>query len=392
MKPDLKGYLAAISLMLMVLPVTAGYAWCREDGLRVESNASFWWIIAEEVENGLFQNGSLDPAADRASGFNFSSGRVALAWQSADGRIEALVRLRIEERTDILDFYGTWNFRPWLRASVGQMRIPSTLEGLTPFYGLDFISRSSFARHISDYSLSRTPYISSMMAVKSYDRDLGLALKGELKGAGRTVLSWFLMVSNGIGAGSYIGGREDPGLIYTNDTGDHYYGCRVEVSPAAELTLGLHISRNRHENVAVGERGPVLDFDRFARTADLQATLPFGQRIYVFYGEGNMDDFSLAQRYLFEYSGWGFSLVQPFQDGKLELCVRFDGFETRYTTGSVTNVQENLTLGLNFRQDERIRLMLNYLIKDTKNASVPDLGDDILYLDFQFTFDSLPGG
>jgi hypothetical protein len=179
----------------MIVPVITGHAWCREDKVRVESNASFWWIIEEEVENGLFQNGSLDPAADCASGFNFSSGRVALAWQSADGKIDLLARLRLEERTDILDFDGTWNFKPWLRGSAGQMRIPSTCEGLTPYYDLDFISKSSFARHISDYSLSRTPYISSMMAVRSYDRDLGIALKGDLKGRNRTILSWFLMVS-----------------------------------------------------------------------------------------------------------------------------------------------------------------------------------------------------
>jgi phosphate-selective porin len=105
-----------------------------------------------------------------------------------------------------------------------------------------------------------------------------------------------------------------------------------------------------------------------------------------------MDDFYLALRYLFEYSGWGLSLVQPFHNGRLELCGRFDRFETRYTTGSVTTIQENLTLGVNFRPGERIRLMLNYLIKNTKNASAPDLDDNILYLNFQFTFDSLLRG
>jgi hypothetical protein len=391
MMRNLTRYLAVISLSLMVLPVTPEETWCRESKVRVETNASFWWLI-EEVENGLFQNGSLDPAADYASGFNFSSGRIALSWQSADEKIEVLTRLRLEERTDVIDFYGTWNFSPWLKASIGQMRIPSTCEGMTPFYNLNFISRSSFARHISDYSLSRTPYISSMMAVKSYDRDLGIALKGSLKGNDRKALSWFLMISNGIGAGNYIGGKEDNGLVYTNNVGDYYYGCRIETLPAEWLTLGFHISRNIHQNIAVGNRGPVLDLDRSARTADLSAVLPLGQRLYAFYGEGNMDDFSLAQRYLFEYNGWGLSLIHPLQNLKLELCGRFDRFETQYRSGSLTTIQENLTLGVNFNPNERIRLMLNYIIKNTKNISTPDLNDDIFYLNFQFTFDSLVKG
>ncbi|HMA75933.1 MAG TPA: hypothetical protein VKO43_01345 [Candidatus Krumholzibacteriaceae bacterium] len=387
MKLNLKIYLAVISLSLIALPVTTTRLSCRENKIRVETKASFWWLL-EEVENGLFQNGSLDPAAEHASGFNFNSGRIALSWRSEDEKVELITQLRLEERADLIDFYGTWNFRPWLKASVGQMRIPSTYEGMTPFNNLDFISRSSFARHISDYSLSRTPYISSMMAVKSYDRDLGLALKGNLKSNNRKSISWFLMVSNGIGAGNYIGGKEDNGLVYTNDPGDYYYGCRIEVSPAEGLTFGFHLSRNIHRNIAVGNRGPVLDLERSARTADLRTVLPLGQRLYAFYGEGDMDDFSLAQRYLFEYSGWGLSLIHPIQNLKLELCGRFDRFETRYTTGSITTTQENITMGVNFDPDERIRLQLNYTIKNTKNISEPDLNDDILYLNFQFTFDS----
>ncbi|MCK4538278.1 MAG: hypothetical protein KAV42_05720 [Candidatus Krumholzibacteria bacterium] len=384
----LAGNLRVLIIGLSVLLALAAPARGGEDQVRVESNASFWWIIDEEVENGLFQNGSLDQAADRASGFILSSGRIALAWQSASGRIEALVSLRLEQRTDVLDFYGTWNFRPWLKVSVGQMRIPSTREGLTPYYDLDFISKSTFGTYISDYSLSRTPYISSVMAVKSYDRDMGLALRGDLKNGDRSVLSWFMMLSNGIGAGKYVGGREEPGFIYTNRAGDHYYGARVEVSPRSGVTFGFHLSRNIHEDVTLGERGPVLDFDRSARTADIQTRLPWGQCIYAFYGEGKMDDFSLAQRYVFKYEGWGLSLVQPFFGERFEVCARFDNFETRYTTGSVTTDQDNFTVGVNFRPDPRLRLMLNYLIKDTKNASKPDLDDNILYLDLQFTFDT----
>ncbi|MBN2071601.1 MAG: hypothetical protein JW814_09115 [Candidatus Krumholzibacteriota bacterium] len=379
---------AAVILILFLQSAAARNALAGEESLAIESNASIWWIINEEVENGLFQNGSLDPAAGSASGFNFRAGRLAFSWRSADGRYEALVRIRLEQRADMLDLYGTWNFRPWLRASIGQMRIPSTREGMTPWYDLDFIGKSSFAKHISDYSLSRTPYISSVMAVKSYDRDLGVALKGAVTSTDRDLLSWFIMVSNGIGAGSYIGGREDPGFVYTNAVGDYYYGLRVEASPLSIVRLGLHLSRNIHDNIALGDRGPVLDLDRSARTADLSASLPSGQRLYVFYGDGRMDDYSLAQHYLYEYGGWGISLIQPLDSGRFELCARFDRFTAEYATGSLETVDENITFGINFRPDRRIRLMLNYLLKNRSNSSEPDLEDNILYLDFQFNFDT----
>ncbi len=374
-----------------ILIISAGAASSGQDDLRIGGEGSFWWILREEVENGLYQNGSMDRAADVASGFNFRAGRLAVAWESDDHRTGITVRLRLEDRIDLLDFYGRWACRPWLRLYVGQMRIPSTREGLASPFETDFIGKSTFARYVSDYSLSRIPYISSVMAVRSYDRDTGISLKGGLESGGREVLTWSLMVSNGIGAGSYIGGREDEGFIYTNRAGDHYYGGRIEASPVSGMVLGLHASRNRHEDVSLGDRGPVIDFDRRVLTLDLQAETPWGQRIYSFYGDGDMDDYSLAEDYVFEYTGWGLSMIQPFFGGMFELCARFDRFETRYETGGTVSCQDNLTAGLNYLPDKRIRVMLNYLVKDTDRSSQPDLADDILYLDMRFAFDSATG-
>ena len=107
----------------------------------IEATTSFWWTILEEVENGLLQSGSRDPAADVASGFNFKQGRLAFRFIAPGDKLEALIRIRLEERTDVLDFWGAYQATPWLNASIGQMKIPSTHEVLTKDDKLDFVSK-----------------------------------------------------------------------------------------------------------------------------------------------------------------------------------------------------------------------------------------------------------
>ena len=368
-----------LGLLIPAMSVSAG-----GNGFSIQSQASVWWILHEQVENGLVQNGTLEPATDEASGFNLKAGRLAFVWNGLDGRLKSVIQLRLEERADILDAYGSYTVKSWFTISAGQMRIPSTREAMSPFYKLDFISKSTFAKHVSDYALSRTPYISSVMSVKSYDRDTGIALSGAL-----SRLSWRFMVSNGIGAGCYIGGREDTGFIYTNRFGDYYYGARVELLLFNSLTLGLHASQNSHQNVALSDRGPVLDFDRSVWTADLQAALRWGQRIYAFFGQGNMNDCSLSLNYLFEYEGWGISLFQPLMAEKLEFGGRMDRFETNYKTGSIATIQNNWTFGLKYCPEKQWHVFLNYILKETQ-SEWPDLNDDILFVDLRFLFSSSP--
>lgn len=355
----------------------------------IEANTSFWWTVMEEVENGLLQAGSLDAAADQASGFNFKQGRLAFSFESPEGRIEAFLRLRLEKRTDVIDFWGSYRAATWMAVSIGQMKIPSTAEVLAPDHGLDFITRTTFGRNVGDFALSRTPYISSVMAVKSYDRDLGIALRGAFPGDEAPLLGYFLMVSNGIGANKYIGGGESEEFFFTNRFGDFYYGTRVEGAPVPWVTLGAHASRNRHDDAALGDRGPVYDIDRTVWTADVEARLPWGQRVDGFYGRGRMEDFIESQEYRFDYSGWGMWTIQPLFEDRLELGLRYDTFTTEFGGNGDETGQENWTAGLNWRPDEYLRLQLNYMYKETVNEFESDLDDDILFLNIQFLFDGL---
>ena len=361
--------------------------------LDMEATASFWWTIHEQVQNGLVQQGSGDRAADHASGFAFRHGRIAFILGSSGGDLELLLRIRLEERTDIVDFYGGWIPSHLFRIYIGQMKIPSTAEVLTAYNDLDFASRSTFGRKVGDYSLTRTPYISSVMAARSYDRDLGLAIKGSWPGNRQPddrqrEVRWFLMAGNGMGANRYIGGRENEEFLYTNSLGDMYYGGRLEIAPVHWVTAGMHASSNEHNDFALGDRGPVMDIDRKVWSADIAVGHPRSPRIYGFYGRGRMDDYFDAQQYLFDYSGWGLQGIWPMLSGRLELALRFDRFINESGRDDNETVQDDWTAGINFSPLENLRLQLNYVNKRASNEFESDIDDDILYMNFQFYFDT----
>ena len=354
----------------------------------MEATASFWWTIHEQVQNGLTQQGSGDRAADHASGFAFRHGRIAFILGSPKGDLQLLLRIRLEERTDIVDFYGGWLPAQYFTIYIGQMKIPSTSEVLTAYNDLDFASRSTFGRKVGDYSLTRTPYISSVMAAKSYDRDLGLAIKGSWPGNRPWDIRWFLMAGNGMGANRYIGGRENEEFLYTNSLGDMYYGGRLEITPVHWVTAGMHASSNQHDNFALGDRGPVMDIDRSVWSADITVGHPHTPRIYGFYGAGGMDDYFDAQQYLYDYSGWGLQGVWPMLKGRLEFALRFDRFVSESGRDGNETTRDNWTAGINWSPLENLRLQLNYVSKETTNEFESDIDDNILYMNFQFDFDT----
>ncbi len=375
-----------LSAVVFLLPAMRSGA--EVPSTSIEANTSFWWVLDEQAENGLRQGGSGDEAADRASGFNFRQGRLAFSFKSPGGRVETLLRLRLEERTDIIDFWGGYHPSNSLGLYIGQMKIPSTAEVLTEDHALDFISRSTFGLNVCDYSLSRTPYISSVMASKSYDRDLGLAVKGTVPCPGEAVLDYFIMVGNGIGANKYIGGGESDEFIYTNEFGDYYYGLRIELIPSNGLSLGGHVSSNSHADMALDKRGPVFDIDRGVWSFDIGARLPWKQRLNGFYGSGVMKDYWDSIAYRFEYTGWGLWTMQPLFDDRIELGIRYDFFSTDfYSSGSRTD-QKNWTFGANYSPEKYIRIQLNYVVKDNVDEFEPDTDDNILFMNFQFLFDA----
>lgn len=362
-----------------------------EPWLEIGASASTWLLLREQVETGLVQPGSGDPADDEASGFNFKQGRLTLQFHDPRNRLTGLLRLRLEERADLLDLWGSYRVGPALSVALGQMKIPATAEVLTPDEEGDFVIRSTFGSRLGDYALTRTPYISSIMAAKSYDRDLGLALRGGLfdDESTRPRLSYFLMVANGLGGNRYIGGSGDE-FLYTNGVGDLYYGLRLEGSPADGAVVGLHGSINHHDDVALDDRGPVFDIDRRVWTADLTLRRENLGRLYGFYGDGRMEDYWTSTAYRYDFSGWGLWAIWELRPASLEIGLRYDTMTTEFQQDGNTTEERHWTFGANWRPQPRVRLQLDYVAKETVAVRDPDLRDDLFCLNVQLLFGHLP--
>jgi len=128
---------------------------------QLEGNANFWWTIQDRW-NRRRQAGSDDPVAQslrlrfQAGPVGFTSARPAagsenLAPHPAGGADDTLTPGRRSTPGP------GWFLYP------ARFKIPPPAESGQPDQLTDFIVRSTFARSVSDWSLSRTPFISSLM-------------------------------------------------------------------------------------------------------------------------------------------------------------------------------------------------------------------------------------
>ena len=375
-------FLFFIILLFFELPGAS-----HADNLKFEGDMSLWWNIYEENENGIIQPRTGKPAADVASGFNLKQGRVSLNYEDEKKLLGAKFQLRLEERVAMLDVYGIWHPVEFFNLYLGQMKVPSTYEALTADTDLDFISRSTLAQNLTDWSLSRSPYYSAFYGNRSYNRDLGIGIKGKFGIASNPSLaSYFLMVGNGLGANLFIGGKESKEFIFSNNFGDYFYGARLDISPLKWLSLGGHCSRNKHDNMLFNDEKTVFDLDRYSWSIDSRLDL-WRVRCVAMYGAGKVDDdyFYTAQEDL-KYLGYEAKILVWLIDNRLQFGVRYDTYTHKYLESGISTDQNNLTFGVNFMPMIGMRIQLNYVFKKTENKIEPDLDDNILFLNFQYSF------
>jgi len=355
--------------------------------LGLEGNMSLWWNIYEENENGIMEARTQTPAADVASGFNLKQGRVILNYEDPLRSLGARLHIRLEERVALLDGYGAWRPFHFFNLYLGQMKVPSTYESLMSDTDLDFISRSTLSKNLTDWSLSRSPYYSAFYGNRSYNRDLGVGIKGKLGlKSNPNLASYFLMVGNGLGANLFISGRESKEFIFSNNLGDYFYGTRIDTSPFSWLTLGGHYSINKHDNMLFNDKKTVFDLDRYSWSVDSHIELPRAC-LAIMYGAGKVDDnyFYTAEKDL-EYSGYEVKLLVWPIHNRLQLGLRYDTYNHKFLQSGISTHQKNLAMGVNFIPVRDIRLQLNYILKETEDGAYPDPDDNILFLNFQYSF------
>ena len=130
----------------------------------------------------------------------------------------------------------------------------------------------------------------------------------------------------------------------------------------------------------------VFDLDRYSWSMD--SRLEFSRVLLaVMYGTGKVDDnyFYTAQKDL-SYSGYEVKCLIWLIHNLLQIGARYDTYTHKFLESGVSIDQNNLTIGINVTPTRSLRLQLNYIFKDTQNEMEPDLGDNILFLNIQYSF------
>ncbi len=361
-----------------------------------------WATLYEQMEetDELYQFPSGDPAAQVASGFSLARVRAGVRLGLLDGLLQMVLSMRLERGPAVLDAFGAVRLHDAFGIAVGQQKIPGPWENLVASRNLDFILRPIISESISDYSLSRTTYPSSLFyGIHSYLRDLGIAVFGDVRtGPGR--LRYRLMLGNGLGANKFIGGGTSKEYIISN-AGQFFLGARIEAADFFDVvTLGGHVTWNRHDDMVFNSGRTVYDLNRLTWSGDLRISIPrTGIRIGGLYGGGLIDDdYDDDGRTDVRFHGWKCRLVlrlndpisaamgSPFlPDHVIEIGGRFEQYVYEWNESGSRIIRSVWTIGASWRFRTYASLVLNYMIRKTEDPSLRDLDDDALLLQVQFS-------
>jgi hypothetical protein len=363
--------------------------------------AQVWFTVYEEMEDlrGLYQYPSGDEAATVTSGFRVSAARVSLKLTTEDQELGLVTRVRLEENPGLLDLYGCYRPVDWFGIRLGQFKVPSVYENLQEASTHDFVTRTQLAKAIADYSLSRTTHASSLFfGNRSFQRDLGLGLEGELSPGGLG-LRYFAMVGNGLGGGLFIGGNTDREYVIANEPGHWLYTGRLEFEPlAGVLTIGGHGSYNHHGDVVFNSGRAVIDVERASGSADVQLQAKAaGLRAVAAVGGGeNLDDWDDDGLTDYVYLGAEWRLLwclnpalramsgwPATDDHSLELGFRYDVLQSEMDESEEVVRQHSWTPAVTYRYRDYVKVQLNGLLRRTDAPFQPRLADDALLLAVQ---------
>jgi phosphate-selective porin O/P len=349
---------------------------------RMDGYVQIWATLHEELENGLRQAGSGQTAQQEVSGFSLRRVRISLQDTLGTARTSFRIEALLEKSARLTDCYLTHRLTDAVEVRLGQMKVPSTYEAMDPNRRIDFITRTSVSTSITDWSLSRTPYISSFMGNRAYLRDLGagVVFRGNH-------LELFAMVGNGLGANLFVGGHQHREYVLTNGLGNWLYAARVDVGLTDRLRVGGHALLNRHENMLLNDQRTVVDLHRRSGSVDSSVELPCGMRLTGLFALGVVDDdYFRDGRTNYAYRGYEAKLMGWIRPGWLEAGARFDRFVHEFNESGHEITQDDWTLGLNCHVGPQSKLQLNYLRKATDEAYEQDLADNALRLSAQFEF------
>lgn len=386
-----------LAAVLVAAPRTAR-AYDVTDDLALWSYVQVWATLWQQMEavSGYLQPVTGDEATDTATGLALGRLRVGGSVRLFHGLVGLALHIKLENTVAPLDAYVDFTPFRWLSVRLGQLQTPSTWENMVENRSLDFPSRSPISNAVADYALSRAFYSASQLAGnRGYRRDLGLAVQGEVD-LGPVPLRYWLMIGNGLGANLWIGeGRQ---FAITNAP-QFFYAARLEVEPVRDVvTLGGHVTYNRHDDMALGGPRLAVDLDRTTWSGDLRLAVPrIGLSLALlyaggviaedYYGDGRDDlhyDGGSAQAVLRLSSLLRNVFAVPVPAGHdVRLQLRYDVYSYEVDESGAPVRQDDVTVGAAYLFRDYFRVQLDYSRRRTRDPGQPDLADDLVLLMLQ---------
>ena len=238
----------------------------------------------------------------------------------------------LDARVDITLF-------PRAKLSLGQFKVPFSLENLTPSSALDNVDRTQTVKKICP-----------AQDIGSTGRDIGMTLSGKF--------SW-IEYTFGVFNGSGINTRD------TNDRKDMV--GRLVVRPVHFLSVGVSHYEGVH---SLFGGGPLLNRDRTGADVFIRAGRLFLKGEYI-----------LAKDEGIDRAGWyvrgGYSFIRD----KLQAVVNYDSYDLDLDLDE--NRSDILTLGLNWFFSRITKLQVNYEYQKQEGV---DTGDHVFLAQFQAGF------
>ena len=148
----------------------------------------------------------------------------------------------------------------------------------------------------------------------------------------------------------------------------------------------------------------VFDLNRTSWSGDVRVAVPLAHiRLTGMYGAGRIRaDYDRDDNGDLAYSGWEGRAVWNVSDfvgqfghqaltflarHRFEVGVRFDTYGSRVNDKREDETtQDNWTASFNYGYRDWLKVQVNYVWRQTQHPADPDLGDDILFVNFQGLF------
>lgn len=267
----------------------------------------------------------------------------------------------------ILDAFIAYNrYKPYLTVAVGQFKSPFGLELTTPCHKLHTINRSEVVSSLAG------PF-----------RDMGVMLLG---GTGKKSIF-------GSKTKNFIGYK----IAFMNGTGQNKPDdnakkdivTRLTLHPIEMLTLGLNYRFGAHPPSKVGLEDDTrtrLGFDAEIKYKNLtiQGEYISGQDKGSYTSGGGCGSPLQVLQGSVDRTGF-FAQAMYKTKWNLEPIVKYESYDPNIDAESVNDIQNILTMGVNYFPNEWTRIQLNYLYKAEESGDV-EIPNDAFLAQIQIVF------